>query len=261
MLHALLCWPDLSAGWPLIGYTDWKDGPHGRFVPVVAPPTLDQNITWAKERKLLEVLSTERAQGRQVWLLATYTNKHPVLERLHSVTTKAGFKSRVLYADRVPTKSRSAWIAKNAPGCDVMISHPLPIATGLTLFDPSGSYNFPSIYWHQSGYDTFAIRQASRRSWRIGQVAPCKVFFSFYRRTLQERAMALVAKKVEASLALEGTFSADGLSALCADGGSLQMELARSLVESIDFGDIERTWAKIQQPAPDVYLPSLALAE
>ena len=56
--------------------------------------------------------------------------------------------------------------------------------------------------------------------------------------------MNLMAQKIEAALALEGQFSAEGLAALSADGGSLAMELARSLVENIDFGDAERVWAK-----------------
>jgi hypothetical protein len=31
---------------------------------------------------------------------------------------------------------------------------------------------------------------------------------------------------------------------MSADSGSLTMELARSLVQNIDFGDVERVWAK-----------------
>ena len=46
-------------------------------------------------------------------------------------------------------------------------------------------------------------------------------------------------------LALEGQFSAEGLAAMSADSGSLTMELAKSLVENLDFGDAERVWAKL----------------
>ena len=58
--------------------------------------------------------------------------------------------------------------------------------------------------------------------------------------------MALMAQKLDASLALEGQFLADGLAALSADSGSLTMELAKSLVENLDFGDAERVWAKLK---------------
>ena len=56
--------------------------------------------------------------------------------------------------------------------------------------------------------------------------------------------MALMAQKLEASLALEGQFTTDGLAAMSADSGSLTMELARSLVENLDFGDADRVWER-----------------
>jgi hypothetical protein len=71
------------------------------------------------------------------------------------------------------------------------------------------------------------------------------VYFLYYQATMQARAMALMAQKLDASLALEGQFSAEGLAALSADSGSLTMELARSLVQNLDFGDADRVWAKL----------------
>ena len=61
--------------------------------------------------------------------------------------------------------------------------------------------------------------------------------------------MGLMAQKLDASLALEGQFSAEGLAAMSADSGSLTMELAKSLVENIDFGDAERVWEKLSAAA------------
>ena len=251
MLHALLAYPDYPYDWPLIGYTDHKIPPHGRFVAVAAAPTLDRRGLWPKEKKLLEILLDQRAQGRQSWVFATYTDKHPVLERLRQVVTAAGLRAKVLHAEQVPTRSRSAWIAQHAPAVDVMISHPQPVGTGLTLFDPQGRHNFSTLIFYETGYDIFALRQASRRSWRIGQRQPCDVHFLYYAATMQARAMDLMARKLEASLALEGQFSAEGLAAMAGDGGSLAMELAKSLVENIDFGNAERTWAKLSaKPEP-----------
>lgn len=63
--------------------------------------------------------------------------------------------------------------------------------------------------------------------------------------------MGLMAQKLDASLALEGQFSAEGLAAMSADSGSLTMELAKSLVANIDFGDAERAWAKLVAPQPE----------
>lgn len=242
MLHGLLAYPDYPYNWEPIGYFEHKGGAHGRFVLVTVPPTLDMATLWPKERKLLEILRQEKAQGRQCWVFCVYTSTHPVLERLEKVVRDAGFTVKLLNADKVPTKNRSAWIARNAPGVDVIISHPQPVRTGLTLFDVMGAHNFPSLIFYETGYDLFTLRQASRRSWRIGQKHPCRVYYLYYRETMQARAMALMAQKLEASLALEGQFSAEGLAAMSADSGSLTMELAKSLVDSIDFGDADRVW-------------------
>ena len=133
---------------------------------------------------------------------------------------------------------------------DVIISHPQPVRTGLTLFDAMGAHNFPSLIFYETGYDLFTLRQASRRSWRIGQKHPCRVYYLYYRETMQARAMALMAQKLEASLALEGQFSAEGLAAMSADSGSLTMELAKSLVENLDFGDADRVWETFSRRMP-----------
>ena len=61
-----------------------------------------------------------------------------------------------------------------------------------------------------------------------------------------------MAQKLDASLALEGQFSAEGLAAMSAESGSLTMELAKSLVENIDFGDAERVWERFRsEPSED----------
>jgi hypothetical protein len=258
MLHALLAYPDYPYDWKTIGYVDGSGGPNGRFVPVTTTPTLDRNTLWPKERKLLEILAEEKAQGRQVWTFCTYTSTQPVLGRLEKIIQDAGHTVKVLEADKVPTRSRSAWIARNAPGVDVIVSHPQPVRTGLTLFDVMGGHNFPTLVFYETGYDLFTLRQASRRSWRIGQKHPCRVYYLYYKETMQARAMALMAQKLDASLALEGQFSAEGLAAMSADSGSLTMELAKSLVENIEFGDAERVWEKLRAEPPET---SDALAE
>ena len=247
MLHALLAYPDHPYDWKPVGYADKA----GRFVMVTCPPTLERNNLWPKEKKLLEILKQERNQGRQCWVFCIYTSTHPVLERLERIIKQAGYTVKVLDAEKVPTRNRSAWIARNAPGVDVIISHPQPVRTGLTLFDAAGAHNFPSLIFYETGYDLFTLRQASRRSWRIGQRHPCRVYYLYYQQTMQARAMALMAQKLEASLALEGQFSVEGLAAMSAESGSMTMELAKSLVENLDFGDAERSWEKFQSQKPE----------
>lgn len=60
------------------------------------------------------------------------------------------------------------------------------------------------------------LRQASRRSWRIGQKQPVRVVFLHYATTMQESCLRLMGKKLLVSLAMEGKFSNEGLPALTA---------------------------------------------
>ena len=66
---------------------------------------------------------------------------------------------------------------------------------------------------------SYVMRQASRRSWRIGQTRPVGLVFMSYRGTLQADALRLVASKLQSTLAVEGE--------LPDDGEDLMMALAR----------------------------------
>src|SRR4051794_30591908 len=75
----------------------------------------------------------------------------------------------------------------------------------------------------------YVLRQASRRSWRIGQRQPVEVTFLAYDGTLQADALGLVAAKTRASLMVEGELPEEGLAALDGDGGDVFLALARRL--------------------------------
>ena len=90
---------------------------------------------------------------------------------------------------------------------------------------------FFCVDWQtKNDYSVYTMRQASRRSWRIGQTRPVKVVFMSYRGTLQADALKLVAKKLQSSLAVEGELPEDGLAAYGDDGDDLMMALARKIV-------------------------------
>ena len=91
------------------------------------------------------------------------------------------------------------------------------------------------------------MRQASRRSWRIGQTRPVKVVFMSYRNTLQADALKLVAKKLQSSLAVEGELPEDGLAAYGDDGDDLMMALARKIVSGDEEDETETVEAVFAQ--------------
>ena len=162
---------------------------------------------------------------------ATHTGTRDITERMDDILTRHGFRVAVMKADAVAPDRREAWVSdKVKEGIDVLICHPRLVQTGLDLID------FQTLAWYETDYSVYVMRQASRRSWRIGQTRPVKVVFMSYRNTLQADALKLVAKKLQSSLAVEGELPEDGLAAYGDDGDDLMMALARKLVLDHDRG-------------------------
>lgn len=60
--------------------------------------------------------------------------------------------------------------------------------------------------------------------------------------------MVLMGKKLTAAQALEGTFSSEGLVAMAGEDATVEIALARSLVNRLDEGDVRRLWGKVVNP-------------
>jgi hypothetical protein len=240
---AVIRYPDHPFGWDPVGY--WKAG---EFVKVAFPPNLSEEVIRPKEQALIDLVNGEKVNGRKVWVYVQFTgDKHNVQARLEKLLKNAGLQVAVLHAS-VPLAKREEWIAEHAPTLDVVISHPRLVETGLDLFDKNGKHNFPTLCFYQTGYNLFTLRQASRRSWRIGQKEACRIVYFYYERTMQDRAMVLMGKKLTAAESLEGKFSSEGLVALAGEDANVELALARSLVERMDEGDARRMWSKVVNP-------------
>ena len=111
---------------------------------------------------------------------------------------------------------------------------------------------FFCVDWQtKNDYSVYVMRQASRRSWRIGQTQPVKVVFMSYRNTLQADALKLVAKKLQSSLAVEGELPEDGLAAYGDDGDDLMMALARKVVSGDEEDADDETMEEVFAQARD----------
>ena len=155
---------------------------------IVQVPPLSEGKLYPKEKALLDLVAAERMEGRRVLVYVTHTGTRDVTERMDEFLTRHGFRVAVMKADAVAPDRREAWVADRVKqGIDVMICHPRLVQTGLDLVD------FPTICWAETDYSVYTMRQASRRSWRIGQTRPVKVVFMSYRNSLQADALKLVA--------------------------------------------------------------------
>lgn len=233
-LQALLCYPDSATS-----REETVLDPDSREL-IAHAPRLDGPLP--KEEELLSICRQERDRGRRVLVYATFTGIRDITPRLNSLLTQAGFRTAVLKGSVSPAH-RESWIAERVKdGLDVLIANPELVKTGLDL------YALPTFVFYETGYNIYTLRQASRRAWRIGQTAPCQVIFLTYQNTMQDKALSLIATKLEASLAIEGELTEAGLSALADSSDSIVLELARALAHQVGTtSSAEAVWAGLRK--------------
>lgn len=231
MLNTLLVYPDHPFGLGTLYGTEFDPemGCKVRFV-IAETKDLPEDFVYAKERRLIEEIKEELAEGRRCQVFAVYTQKHDVTSRLERILTGEGIRIAVLRSN-VDTSKRETWYARQIKqGVQVVISHPKLVETGLDLLD------FPTIIFYESGYSLHTLRQASRRSWRIGQRRPVRVLFMCYDGTMQTSCLRLMGKKLLVALTMEGKFAGEGLQTIDEDDDMLSA-MARELVEKNGIGD------------------------
>ena len=247
-LNALLLDPDhpWNIG-DLYGYEYDPETQRREQFLIAQPLDLDQEFVYAKERRLVEIVKAELKMGRRCChVYAVYTRKRDVTRRLKTILTREGIRVAVLTSD-VPPEKREAWFAQRIrEGVQVTISHPKIIETGIDLL------NHSSLIFFESGYSLHTLRQASRRSWRIGQRQSVRVFYLHYEETMQSSCLRLMGKKLLVSLAMEGKFSREGLQSLDEDDDMLTA-MARELVTENGVGEsAAAVWRQIQAENSDV---------
>ena len=217
-LHALLSYPErIYKGLTVIH-------PHTKDIVAVAPPL--QGIM-RKEQELISIIKQELNQRRNVLVYIQNSNTTDISPRLVELMEIENIKVKVLKSP--DTEGRAKIIQRYVDkGIDVLITNPKKVEVGMDLLD------FPSIIFYQIPMSTYTLRQASRRSWRIPQKKPVKIYFLTYSNTMQTRLMQLMADKLMCSLAIEGELTDKGLAALSKTSDSMAQELAKMLIEKSD---------------------------
>ncbi|WP_336788436.1 DEAD/DEAH box helicase family protein [Paenibacillus sp. MMO-177] len=236
LLSTSLSYPDVPFNFKGVYHPDTGE-------EIVSPDyRLSDRLLYPKELDLIQFVRKRLKLGRKVGVYATFTGELGTLERLQMLFEERGIKTAVLTSD-VDGPEREEWIAKREQeGVQVLLVNPILVSTGLDL------YNFPSLYFYQTGYRLSIVRQASRRHWRIGQMNTCETVYAGYKDSMQELAINLMGQKMNAALAIEGQFSQEGLSALTeGSGGSLTNELAKRFVGNNIEGveSAESIWGKM----------------
>ncbi len=255
-LNALLLYPDRPFhlgnlyGWEFDPETQRRE----KFL-IAETEDLDEERIYAKERRLVDEVKAELGRGRRCQIYAVYTQKRDVTRRLERILSDAGIRVAVLTTE-VPPEAREAWYERQLrAGVQAVICHPKLVQTGLDLIE------FPTILFYETGYSIYVLRQASRRSWRIGQRAPVKVKFLHYAETMQETCLRLMGKKLLVSLAMEGKFSSEGLQAIN-DDDDIMMAMARELVTEKGIGEnADLVWSQLQKKQEEAFGVHVSEAE
>ena len=237
-LQSLLSYPDACT----IG--EKVTDPLTRRVIADIPP-MQEDVNYPKEQALIDMVKEEKKQGRRVIVYVTHTDTRDITPRVQKLLERNGMKTAVMKSESVKSENREAWVNKQVQeGVDALICNPRLVQTGLDLVD------FPTLIWYETDYSVYTMRQASRRSWRIGQDQPVKVMFMVYENTIQLEGLKLVAKKMESSLAVEGELPEDGLTSFGDDGQDIVMTLAKQIMNEEGFqtgASLEDIFAKARE--------------
>lgn len=248
MLNTLLLYPDHPYDLGTLYGTEFDPElrRNVRFV-IAESRDLPQNQLYSKERRLIHEIRQELVEGRRCQVFAVYTQKHDVTTRLQRVLNDEGIRTAVLRST-VDTSKREAWYTRQVKdGVQVVIAHPKLVETGLDLLE------FPTIIFYESGYSLHTLRQASRRSWRIGQHRPVRVKFLCYEGTMQTGCLRLMGKKLLVALTMEGKFAGEGLQNIDEDDDMLSA-MARELVERNGIGEsADAVWKALNAEHQKLY--------
>jgi len=247
-LNALLAYVDRPFGFgDLIGREFNPETQRREPFLIAATRDLDEDFVYAKERRLVEEIKSSLERGRKVQVFAVYTQKRDVTRRLENILAKEGIRVAVLTTQVAP-EEREAWYERQLrSGLQVCIAHPRLVQTGLDLMAMA------DIFFYETGYSIYTLRQASRRSWRIGQRNNVNVKFFYYAGTMQETCLRLMGKKLLVSLAMEGKFATDGLQAID-EGDDILMAMARELVTEKGIGEsADAVWKRLVEKQAEVF--------
>jgi hypothetical protein len=209
----------------VLAYPATEENPEGEVIAVGRQfPS-----TWItpKERHLLDTLRRHLDAGEKTLLFLRHTGTSDLPRRLRRlIADELNTRSIWLDAAKVPTDKRKRWIEREVlePEIPILLVNPVAVQTGLNNLTA-----FNHAIWYELAHTT-TYRQANGRIDRLGQKRPVTIHVPYYCGTGQETHFDLVAKKVSASLQVEGL---DVRAALEAAGAGGEEDGAAAVAQSL----------------------------
>ncbi len=238
----LSAWYNGLMNYPNMPYRGWTCVIKRTQEIFATAPALPEDMLYPKERAICTYVQQEVNAGRRVLIYTENTGYYDIMPRLKNVLERKvqgrnhkPITVAILRSTTVETINREAWLDTQVKaGCDVLICNPKLVKVGLDLIA------FPTIIYASLPKSTSDLRQSSRRSLRPGQTKPVKVVFLAYP-TMELSLLKLMAKKMKASLMVEGKLPGEGLvsfdSTDTENENELYIQLAREVLANLETGN------------------------
>ena len=196
---------------------------------VIESKELDDKKIRNKEQYLIDLCKRKKEAKEKILIYVHWTGRTCIQERLKNILGDNEIKAEIM-TDKIKMADRQTWVNNKSKDVDAIIVNPRLVDVGLNLLP------YTTIVFYEIGNQLSVIRQSSKRSWRINQTHPVEVYFMYYKNTVQEQLLGAISQKLKAATAIEGNFSAEGLSSVSGDTDMMNM-IASSIVnnESIEI--------------------------
>lgn len=201
---------------------------------VISAPPLEG--LHAKERYLIQLIKDELAENRRCVIFNEYTASYGMNERIKEILEAEGIRCEILDSS-VSTDKRTEKLQEfEEKEIPVIICNMQLVEVGLDML------YWPTIIFYQLNYEVSKIRQASRRSWRIGQSREARVYYLVYNGTQQMSQFLRIMSARGHALMTEGRLDKSELAQYSRDG---QSSLANDLAHCFATSEAAEAWKKI----------------
>jgi len=223
--------------------------PDGNYQEIeVSFEPLPEDFISNKEKKLIEVVSKELAEGRRVIIYGVYNHATKLYDRLVNVLGMHGIDADYM-PDNVKAEDIEEWI--NNYDKDVVILPQKRVATGLDLVQ------FHTIVFYELDRQLRIVSQAKQRPWRpVGQEKEVRVYYLAYE-GLQEKELKLMAEKMRAAATVEGRIIEDDSIAAIYDYNPEVSEAIKEISDKIQYVDTEIVRSKDHNEFAEYYLQKM----
>ncbi|GIN41546.1 DUF6094 domain-containing protein [Heyndrickxia oleronia] len=221
---------------PSLDVADWETCSYE--IPSNEKPVPPEYET-AKERKLVELVLQRLAQNRRVIIYTNYTQEYRTNQRIQMVLKRNGVDP-VILDGKISADQRFDWLEdQTKKGTKVIITNQRLVELGLDLLA------FPTIIFWQMNDDINTVRQAAKRSHRLGQHLHCEVLYLVNDKTQQMAQFQRLMSRRVSALLVEGAIERSDALAKYADTSS--SSLTNDLSKMLESSEIANAWEQAAQ--------------